>query len=171
MADELHSMSTTLQNYLDDPDAFHSLLSQASKGDRAAVPALRELMSTVPGLSTKVGDVFSHFEQRLLDRMSGSNLLQREAYTSSLETLEHGLSQDTRQVEFALIKQIRTDMLILSHAQERLIDYPTETNNTLVNSAHRRLLSSLKTLHTLQKVLPPVNVNTLNIATNQINVS
>jgi hypothetical protein len=74
---------------------------------------------------------------------------------------------------------IAADMLILSHAQERLIDHPTETNNTLVNSVHGRLLSALKLLHTLQKVLPPVqvsgtlmaNVNTVNIATHQINMS
>ena len=163
-------MIDKLQTYLDNPDAFRSLLSQASTGDRSTVPALRELM-TVPGLSTEIGDVFSHIEQKLLDRISRSNLLQREAYTASLGTIEQGLSQDPRQVEYALIRQIRTDMLMLSLAQERLIDYPTETNNTLVNSAHRRLLSSLKTLHTLQKVLPLVNVNTLNIATNQINVS
>src|SRR5215813_6940633 len=163
-------MTDELQNYLDHPDVFRTLLSQASTGNSSTVPALRELM-TVPGLSTQIGDIHSHLEQKLLDRMTKTNLLQREAYSSSLETLEQGLSQDTRQVEFALIKQIRTDMLILSHAQERLIDYPTETNNTLANSAHRRLLSSLKTLHTLQKVLPPVNVNTINIAQNQINLS
>src|SRR5262245_47877588 len=153
------------------PDVFRTLVAQARSGDTSTGTTLRELMSTSPGLSAQVGDVFSHVEQKLLGRVAGTNLLQREAYTSSLETLEHELSQDTRQVEHALIKQIRTDMLILSHAQERLIDYPTETNNTLVNSAHRRLLSSLRTLHTLQRVLPPVNVNTVNIAQNQINLS
>src|SRR5215468_3630129 len=163
-------MTDDIEYFLENPDVFRTLVAQARIGDTSTVPALRELMSTTPGLSAQVGDVFSHVEQKLLGRVAGTNLLQREAYTSSLETLEHELSQDTRQVEHALIKQIRTDMLILSHAQERLIDYPTETNNALVNSAHRRLLSSLKTLHTLQKVLPPMSVNTINIAQNQINV-
>ena len=163
-------MTDELQNYLDHPENFRQLVADARSGDSSTVPMIRELMKT-PGLSTEVGDVFSHTEKKLLTRLSHGNLLQREAYLSSLDDLEQGLSQNPRQVEFALIRQIRTDMLILSHAQERLIDYPTETNNTLVNSAHRRLVSSLKTLHKLQKVLSPVNVNTLNIAQNQINVS
>src|SRR5215831_15813396 len=101
-------MTDDIDSFLDHPDVFRTLLSQASTGNSSTVPALRELM-TVPGLSTQIVDIHPHLEQKLPDRMTKTNLLQREAYMSSLETLEHDLSQDTRQVEFALIKQIRTD--------------------------------------------------------------
>ena len=62
-------MTDELQNYLDHPDVFRTLLSQTSIGNSSTVPALRELM-TVPGLSTQIGDIHSHLEQKLLDRMT-----------------------------------------------------------------------------------------------------
>ena len=161
-------MNDEAEYFLDNPDAFHALIAQAKSGDSSTVPMLRELMSTTPGLSDQIGDAVTRIEQKLLGRMTGENLLQREAYRASLNSLEQGLQHNPRQVELALIRQIRNDMLILSQAEERLVDYPNETHNALVNSAHKRLLSSLKTLHAFQKVTPPVQVN---IANNQINVS
>jgi hypothetical protein len=161
-------MTDDTEYLLENPDVFHQLVTQAKNGDTSTVPMLRELMTTTPGLSAQVGDAFSHVEQKALGRISKQNLLQQEAYRSSLNSLEQSLQTDPRHVELALIKQIRMDLLLLSQAEERLIDYPTEANNTLVNSAHKRALASLKTLHMIQRVLPPVQIN---IAENQINIS
>src|SRR5215510_8167398 len=161
-------MTDDRPNYLDNTENFRTLIDQATKGEKSTVPVLRDLMTTTPGLATHIGDVFSHVEQKALGRISKQNLLQQEAYISSLNSLEQGLQTDPHQVEYALIRQIRMDLLLLSQAEERLIDYPTEANNTLVNSAHKRALASLKTLHMIQRVLPPVQIN---IAENQINIS
>ena len=159
-------MTDDIQKYLDDSGAFHELLTRASFGDRSTIPALRELL-TVPGLST-LGDIFSRTEQALLSQLVGNDLWKRESVTHYLDALEQSLSEGVQSIYVILIRQVRNDMLMLSLAQQRAIERRDVISDRLLSTAHKRLMTSLRTLHTLQRVLPKVQVN---IGTNQINLS
>ena len=69
--------------------------------------ALRELSTTVPGLSAQLGDISSLTAQPILTRIAGNTRVKKEALTHSLDMLENSLQQHSQQV-----------MLMLALAQE-----------------------------------------------------
>jgi len=119
-------------------------------------PSSTRILHDRPWAFRSTRDISSVTGQPILTQLAGNNRVKKEALTHSLDMLENSLQQHSQQI-----------MLMLALAQEQVITQQTEKHERLLDSAHRRLLASLKMLHILQKVLPKVQVN---IATNQINL-
>ena len=163
-----HQLTDPIQHYLSNPEQFHALIQAAVSGDRTVLSQVRALLHAAPQWSDELGDLMGQAENTLLDMSVGKNLLQREAIKRDLDTHEQRLAEEPSYVETLLIKQIRLDLLSLQMIQQRAEQRRDTHTDKLLNSAHKRFLSSVKTLHQLRVLLPKVN---LNFATNQINLS
>ena len=71
-------------------------------------------------------------------------------------------------VEVLLIRQLRLDLLMLHAAHQRAQERRDLHSDTLLNSAHRRFLTSLKTLEQPRKFVPSIRIQ---VAQNQGNLS
>ena len=161
-------MAHTLQTYLQNPEDFHALVKAAMTGDTTVLPEVRALLDAVPAWSEEIGDLLHQTEQTLLDRSVGQNLFQREAIQRALDAHERRLTEEPSYVETLLIQQIRLDLLMLHAAQQRAQERRDLHSDTLLNSAHRRFLASLKCLEQLRKFAPSIRIQ---VAQHQINMS
>src|SRR5439155_5077307 len=161
-------MEHTLQTYFQNPETFHTLVQAAVAGDSAVLPQVRALLDAVPEWSEELGDLLQQTETTLLDMSIGKNLLKREAVKRDLDEHARRLTEEPSYVEALLIRQIRLDLLMLHTAQQRAQERRDLHSDKLLNSAHRRFLSSLKSLEQMRKLAPSIRVQ---IAKNQINVS
>jgi hypothetical protein len=166
-AKEGKTMDHLVQIYLQNPDALHALVKAAVAGDTSVLPDINTLLDTLPAWATALGDSRQQLENTLLDLMTGSNLLQREAVKRALDTHEQRLAEEPSYVETLLIQQIRLDLLMLHGAQKRALEHRDMQSDKLLSSAHRRLLSSLKSLEQLRKLAPPIRIQ---VAHNQVNL-
>jgi hypothetical protein len=71
-------------------------------------------------------------------------------------------------VEVLRIRQLRLDLLMLHAAHQRAQERRDLHSDTLLNSAHRRFLTSLKTLEQPRKFVPSIRIQ---VAQNQGNLS
>src|SRR5947209_7313006 len=71
-------------------------------------------------------------------------------------------------VEVLLIRQLRRDLLMLHAAHQRAQERRDLHSATLLTSAHRRFLTSLKTLEQPRKFVPAIRIQ---VAHNQGNLS
>ena len=161
-------MDDTLNTYLQNPDAFHSLVQAAVTGDTSTLPEIRSLLATLPELVPALGDLLQQTEERVLDLTVGGNLLKRGAMTRDLDNHARRLAEEPSYVETLLIRQIRLDLVVLQATQQRAQERRDAHSDKLLNSAHRRFLGSIKCLEQLRKLSPAIRVQ---IAQNQINLS
>ena len=161
-------MEHTLQSYIQNPEAFHTIVKAAVAGDRTVLPEVRAILDVVPQWSEELGDLLQQTENSLLDMSVGKNLFQREAIKRDLDEHEKRLTEEPSYVEVLLIQQIRLDLLMLHCAQKQAQERRDLHSDKVLNSAHRRFLASLKSLEQLRKFAPSSRIQ---VAQNQINMS
>ena len=166
--EEGERMEHTLQTYLENPEAFHTLVKAAMVGDTTVLQEVRAILNAVPEWSEEIGDLLQQTENNLLDMSYGKNLLKQEAIKRDLDEHARRLTEEPSYVEELLIRQIRLDLLLLHTTQQRAQERRDVHSDKLLTSAHRRFLASLKSLEQLRKLSPAIRIQ---IAENQINMS
>ena len=78
------------------------------------------------------------------------------------------LTEELSYVEVLLIRQLRRALLMLHAAHQRAQERRDLHSDTLLTSAHRRFLTSLKTLEQPRKFAPSIRIQ---VAQNQVNLS
>lgn len=157
-------------------DEFVSLANRAQKGDKTALPALREVMKDPAAVDLLGGDLAKQAQLTLIAKFTNQNLLLRESLTRKLEMLRAELAGPTPSaLERLLVEWIVACWLHLHHLEQIYAQ-----NNSIslelagfyqrsMSSAQKRYLAAIKTLALVRKLAIPVLQ--VNIARKQMNVA
>jgi hypothetical protein len=158
------------------PDDLLVLAQRAQKGDKTAVPALREALQDPALVDALGGDLARLAQSALVDKFSGQNLLFRDTLQRKLDLLRAELSgPNPTALERLLVERVVSCWLYLHHVEMRCC--PKESMSLAVGSylerslsaAQKRYLAAIKTLALVRKLAVPVLQ--VNIARKQVNVA
>jgi hypothetical protein len=158
-------------------DDLRAFLKRAQAGDPATLPVLREILRDPHAIDLCGGDLARQAEAALVDKAAGKNLAFQEALTRKLELLRVEVTGlDPTPVERLLAERVAACWLQV-HYYEALVHQKEpdlsldqgEYHHRRLDRAHRRYLSSLKTLALVRKLAAPVLQ--VNIAKRQVNVA
>jgi hypothetical protein len=157
-------------------DELLALTDRAQKGDKTALPELRELLKEPAAVDLLGGDLAKQAQLILINKFSGQNLLFRESLTRKLELLRAELAgPNPAPLERLLVERIVACWLHLHHLEA---NYAGKENMSLelgsyyqrsISSAQKRYLAAIKTLALVRKLAVPVLQ--VNIARKQVNVA
>jgi hypothetical protein len=152
------------------------VVDRAQKGDETALPALRQLLNEPGAVDLLGGDLAKQAQLTIINKLSGQNLLFKQALPRKLELLRCELSgQNSTPLERLLVERIISCWLHLHHLE---IVYAGKENMSLdvgtyyqrsISSAQKRYLAAIKTLAVVRKLAVPVLQ--VNIARKQVNVA
>jgi hypothetical protein len=157
-----------------------AVIRRAEKGDRTALPALREML-TVPAIGEELvdlcgGDLAREAQQALIGAHCGNNLAVREALNRKLELLRAELAGPApAPVERLLVERIGACWLHLHHLEQVYVQKGSLSQELgtyfqrSIDRAHKRYLSAIKALAVVRKLALPVLQ--VNIARKQVNVA
>jgi hypothetical protein len=158
-----------------DVDEQVALIDRAQAGDESAAPAVKELVLKNPELA-RLGGLARLVESSWLRLWAGKDVLAREAMTAELRRLKSSLAGPAP----TAIEQVLVDRVAACWVQANYADATEATcgERTISQAewaakrqtmAHKRLLSALKTLAEVRRLMTPtVQVN---IAEQQVNVA
>jgi hypothetical protein len=153
-----------------------ALADRAQKGDRTAVPALRELFKDPATVDLLGGNLARQAQYKLIDKFSGKNLLFKETLTRKMDLMRAELAGPTpTPLERLLVDRVVACWLHLHHLE---VIYSANESMTLVlgayyqrclSAAQKRYLAAIKALATVRRLaVPALQVN---IARRQVNVT
>jgi hypothetical protein len=153
-----------------------ALADRAQKGDKTALPALRELLSDPALVDVLGGDLARQAQLTLIGKFSGKNLLFKESLTRKLDLMRAELAGTSpTPLERLLVDRVVTCWLHLHHLE---MLYAGKESMTLtlgtyyqrcLSAAQKRYLSAIKTLALVRKLALPVLQ--VNIARKQVNMA
>lgn len=153
-----------------------ALIDRAQSGDESTASAVRALVRASPELARLGGDLACLVESGWLRLLAGKNVLAREAMLVELSNLKSSLAGPAP----TAIEQVLIDRVAACWVQANYADATEATHGERTISqaelalkrqthAHKRLLSALKTLAEVRRLMvPTVQVN---IAERQVNVA
>jgi len=153
-----------------------AVLTKAQEGDTSVLSQLQAMFrEDGPPLVEFLGNMAALVESNLLSGMFGKDLATKEGLKRKLALLREGLAgPDPAPIERLLAERAAFCWLTVyeyerQYANSRnLPAKQAEFHQRRIDAAHRRFLSSLKTLATVRKLaLPAIQVN---IAEEQVNV-
>lgn len=153
----------------------NSLIDRAQRGDKNAMAGLGDFFDR-PEAVELAGNLARMAQDKLVEAYSGNNLLVREGITRKVVALRDELAgPNPTALERLLVEGIVACWVHVNHLEA---NYANKGNMSLrladhyqrsISSAHRRYLSSIRTLATVRKLaLPTLQVN---IARKQVNVA
>jgi hypothetical protein len=157
-------------------DQLLAVANRAQKGDKTALPALREMLKD-PGLVNALGgDLAMQAQLTLINKFSGENLLYKESLTRKVRLLRDELAgSNPTPLENLLVERIVACWLHLHHLE---VIYAGKESMSLelgsyyqrsISWAQKRYLAAIKTLAVVRKLAVPVLQ--FNIAKRQVNVA
>ena len=157
--------------------SLQALFGRANEGDPAALAGLREAFDADPALWEQMGDIARQAESALVALMVRKNTVVGEAYRRKVEALKRELAGPNPTVVERMLAERAAlcwlfahyaDAVYVQHA-EQLSLTPGEFFQRQQDRAHRRYVSSIRTLvHVRRLLAPAVQVN---IGQNQVNVT
>jgi hypothetical protein len=153
-----------------------ALTDRAQRGDKSALPAIRELLQDPAVVDAWGGDLAEQAQLNLVNKVSGQNLLIKESLTRKLDLLRAELAGPTpTPIERLLADRIVTCWLHLHHLE---VNYAVKDSMSVematyyqrsLSSAQKRYLAAIKTLAMVRKLaVPALQVN---IAKRQVNIA
>jgi hypothetical protein len=152
------------------------LMPRVEAGDNEAKAELRQILDGDPDLWIGVGDLALQSELSVLRVITGNNDILKEGITRKLDQLRRDLKgPNPTPLETLLITRVVATWLALTSAETRYHNRieagiswdETEHWQRLIDRAHKRYLSAIRTLATVRRlVLPTVQVNLSNQAIN-----
>jgi hypothetical protein len=143
-------------------DELASLLTRAERGDRTALPELRQALDSNANLWRHYGDLAAHAEASLILLAAGKNLLLAESLQRKLKALKDDLGGDSPSpLNRLLIERVTATWLQVSYfdgllAQAKGVsEAQAKALQRQQDAAHRRHLAAVKTLATVKKLLTP----------------
>ena len=156
---------------------LRALVKQADGGDQAALPAVREIFETVPGIWDSYGDVATTAENALIDLLAGGSVLTREGISKITAGMRAELAgPNASPLEGLLVERVVACWL-LSHqadlayarALKALASKEIDLYQRRQDRAARQYLYALRSLAVVRRLLAPaVQVN---VAENQVNIA
>jgi hypothetical protein len=161
---------------LTDRKTMEKVLERARKGDESVLPAVREILKDADAVDRLGGDLPRMAEQSLIRASTGENLSFREALIRKLELLRDELAGPVpAPLERLLVDrvvacwlQLHLADLFLSQQEGKLTLAQGEYHQRARDRAHKRYLTSIKTLALIRKLALPVLQ--VNIAQKQVNL-
>src|SRR5262245_29967602 len=157
-------------------EELRALTDRAQKGDKTALPALRELLKEPAAVDLLGGDLAKQAQLTLVTKFSGQNLLFKESLTRKLDLLRDELAgPNPTPLERLLVERVVACWLHLHHLETI---YAGKESMSLelgsyyqrsISSAQKRYLAAIKTLALVRKLAIPVLQ--VNIARKQVNVA
>jgi hypothetical protein len=152
-----------------------ALIRRAERGDESAVPPLRQALNASGGLVELAGNLATQVQATLVRQAAGTNLFFKEGMEAKMDRLRTDMAgPDPSPLERLLADRIALCWLSLHDFEVRFAQAKDLTIKQAdhwqhrINCAHRRYLSSIKTLATVRKLaLPALQVN---IAHKQVNI-
>jgi hypothetical protein len=155
---------------------LRALANRAQKGDKTALPALRELLRDPALVDDWGGDLAKQAQLALIEKFSGKNLVFRESVPRKLDALRRELSgTNPTPLECLLIERILVGWLHLHqleivNANREDVSFELGTYyERCITSAQKRYLSAIKSLALIRKLAVPVLQ--VNIAKEQVNMA
>jgi hypothetical protein len=162
-------------------EELRDVLKRAGKGDRTALPRLRELFDLNPEgmVAACHGDLARVSEDVAVDRMTGKDLTFAEAMRRKMAMLRDELTgPDPSPMERLLVERVVLCWLdchdweirhnAAMQSEGGLSFRQAEHYQAMRDRAHRRYLQALKTLASVRKMGPAIQIN---VARKQVNVS
>jgi hypothetical protein len=158
-----------------DHKELRRFLERAQGGDQTTLPMVQEFLKDSHMVDV-CGNLAAHAERILIEKFSGKDLTVKEGVRRKLESLRAELGGPSpTPLERLLVERIALCWLHLHHLE---VVYGSKESMTLdlgvyfqkcIDRAHRRYLSSIKTLAVVRKLAIPVLQ--VNIAKKQVNVA
>ena len=146
------------------------MLNRAKEGDKTVLPLLREWIGESDGILSRVMDVATHVEEILVESTCGKNLLYREVMVRDIHALADKLAGPGSSPVENLLARRASLCWYTVHIYEK--KYARSKSVTLalgnyledrIDRAHRRLLTSLKTLATVHRLMRGAPLVTVNV--------
>lgn len=159
-------------------DRYRETLDLAEKGDRSALPQVRELLDEFPSMVDELGDLTQIAQGLMLSRFGDSVLIHEAQERKLLALTEQIAGPDASALEKLLANQIvlcwqHVRFVEINYAQAR--DYTSRAGDyyeRCIDRAQRRYLAAIKTLAQVRKLgLPAMQVNIAADGGKQVNVS
>jgi hypothetical protein len=158
-------MSTSTQEKVY-PQELKGILQRANAGDLTVLPELNRVFDEYPELTTRFGDLVRHAEQAMLTIVAGNCLTGRVAISREMGGLRDRLAASaTSELEKLLVDRICICWLGVYHADvdlaQQLLANPAgaspaaQAAQKRLDGAHRRFLTAVKALATVQKLVRP----------------
>ena len=145
-------------------DELLALTDRAQKGDKTALPALRQLLKNPAMVDPLGGDLAKQAQLTHIDKFSGQNLLLKESLTRKLDLMREELAgPNVTPLERLLVERIVACWLHLHHLE---MVYACKESMSLalgsyyqrsISSAQKRYLAAIKTLALVRKLAVPVH--------------
>jgi hypothetical protein len=154
----------------------HEVIKRAQQGDRQALPRMLAIFDEEgPRYAELFGNMATHVEKALVSGAAGNNFAVREGLERKLSTLRGELAgPDPTPIERLLAERAAFCWLTVYEYERNYSDSGNislrqgEYYQRRIDAAHRRFLSSLRTLAAVRKLgLPDIRIN---VAENQVNV-
>ncbi len=152
------------------------LIDRAMAGDESTVPAVRALVLAKPEMARRGGDLAGLVEAGWIRLLTKQNVFAREAMSAELQRLKSSLAGSSP----TPIEQLLVDRVAACWVQANYADWTEATHGERTISqaewaakrqtmAHKRLLSALKTLAEVRRLMVPTLQ--VNIAEQKVNVA
>jgi hypothetical protein len=153
------------------------MVRRADAGDRAALPAVRELFDTVPGIWSSYGDLATVAQNSIVDLLAGKSVLTREGIRKTTASMRAELAgPNASPLERLLVERVVACWLLSYQADLAYADSLTRASP--IDSEHcqrrqdratRQYLHALRSLAVVRRLLvPTVQVN---VAERQVNIA
>jgi hypothetical protein len=168
---------TPLQTGSESLIELETLVRQGMAGDQSVLPALRTLLDSRPELWQDLRTLGDRVRQAWLQRMTGTDVIAQEILTRQLQALQADVAGPAATpLEHLLIERIALCWLQMQQADltaAQMLAKPSPVQESWVQQrqdrAQGRLLSAIKALAQVRKLLRPSATVQVNIA-QQVNV-
>lgn len=145
------------------PEDIREVVEAARRGERSALPVLRELLDAHPAIWHGLGDLAAHAERAWVDLIAGPDPALSEAIARKLQSIKVELAGAAPSpLEKLLVDRVAASWLQVHHA-DALISQARDRGLSLAQFDHlvrrqeraqRGYLSAIKALATVRKLLP-----------------
>jgi hypothetical protein len=155
-------------------EILRSAVEQAQVAGKSRPSAIGKLMDETPELVGTVTDLACDVERIIVREMAGGNRMVEEAMPRKLEAMRNDLAgENPSALENLLVERIVVCWLQVQHfevlyarSMKSLPGAQSEHHQKRIDRAHRRYLSSIRSLAQIRKMGPAVQIN---IAEKQVN--
>jgi hypothetical protein len=168
------SAMATMTTPQDLTTSLQTLVQRGMAGDRAVLPALRELLTTRPELWRHLRTLGTQVEHVWIQVLAGNDLVAQEVLAQQLQMLKHALGGPSpTALEQLLIERIGICWLQTYQADLWAAHHGTQHHTWIEHRQERtqaRFLAAVKALAQIRKLLRPGATVQVNIAQQQVNV-
>ena len=163
-------------------EKLRGLLGKAEKGDKDAVPEIRQILDERPDLAWQFVDVAQFAEEALIEKMTGEeDLAVKEIMRCQLKAMREEIAgENTSPLERLLAERVVATWLQIQLFEGLYASGMSKRSMTIaqgsyhqkrLDQTYRRHLSAIRALAQMRKLLKGGAITQINIADKQINTT